>query len=210
MYEIFEWGSYHNITSIIEKHLKGRNLYAAISDESMSDENGEYHIASFYDENKTELTGIICKEIMMNPDPMPRASGSMLIFNAKLSFVSQDGRIFLHPESNCQENSSLDLFTIMLTRLIDDSTLPRMSIVAPANTSCFVLDGGSWKRGNLIRCINDAQFNVFLVDFGDTKLVDKKNIVLASALDESLEFVKVFPIQVIFVFAGNVRFREKW
>ncbi|XP_015187922.1 PREDICTED: tudor domain-containing protein 7B-like [Polistes dominula] len=194
----------------IENRLLGLTFYVEVLNCGF-DKDGPYATVNFYDTStpkdinlNNELRDMILDDIKASPQIKKEQVIEVLV-----SYVEKNGDIYIQMQTEGMKYLIGSINHMMQTGLTEDILESSTVIVVDRMRKYLVSVNGNWHRGEVANIYPNGQIKMFLIDVGETVIVNKASLLDLKSLSDLLTN---FPAQAIKVHLHNIeksKFNEK-
>ncbi|KAK2584964.1 hypothetical protein KPH14_002552 [Odynerus spinipes] len=195
----------------IEKLLLGQTFYVEVLDHGV-DKDGPYATVEFYDTSGPDdvnLNKVLYKKILHNIIALPQLNIAGQVTEAFVSHVEKNGDVYVQIQTEGMKYL-VHLINRFTTSGLTADILKYSIVTAVDRTKkYFVSVDGNWYRGEITDIYSNDQVKIFLIDFGNTVLASKANLLHLEKLSDVLT---KYPAQALKVHLHNIEksmFNEK-
>lgn len=201
---------YETVLGHVEYYLLGLTFYVEVLNHGF-DKDGPYATVNFYDttgQDDVNLNKVLYEKIINDMIASPQMKEREVI-EVLVSYVDNNGDVYIQMQTVGMKYLFDLINQLTQTGLTEDILGYSTVTVVDRMKKYLVSFNGNWFRGEVENIYPNGQIKMFLIDFGNTVIVNKANLLHLEYLSDVLN---KFPAQAIKVNLQNIEksmFNEK-
>ncbi|KAF7386779.1 hypothetical protein HZH66_011231 [Vespula vulgaris] len=187
----------------IENLLLGQAFYVEVLNQGF-DKDGPYATVEFYDTSGPDdinLNKILYKQILQNIIALPQMNVAGQVTEVFVSHVEKNGDVYIQIQTEGMKYLIRLINRLTQTGLTADILKYSIVTVVDRMKKYFVSVDGNWYRGEVMNIYPNGQVKVFLIDFGNTVIASKANLL---HLEKLSDLLTKYPAQAMKVHLHNI------